>query len=73
MADEEQIEGPAAAEVGHDDGVDGHGGEEPAPRSLEFLERRTDESPCGLTVQLSVDLYGCVFMSMCMQVCVLSK
>ena len=45
LADEQQVEGPAAAEVGHDDGVDRHRGEEPAPRSLEFLGRRTDESP----------------------------
>lgn len=37
LADEEQVEGPAAAEVGHDDGVDGHGGKETTPWSLEFL------------------------------------
>lgn len=37
LADQEQVEGPAAAEVGHDDGIDGHGGKETTPRCLEFL------------------------------------
>ena len=37
LADEEQIEGPAPAEVGHDDCIDGHGGEELPPGGLEFL------------------------------------
>lgn len=37
LADQEQIEGPATAEVSHDDGIDRHGGEETAPWSLEFL------------------------------------
>lgn len=37
LTDEEQVEGPAAAKVGHDDGIHGHGGEEVTPRGLEFL------------------------------------
>jgi hypothetical protein len=37
LADEEQVEGPTPAEVGHDDRVDGHGTEKLLPRSLEFL------------------------------------
>lgn len=44
LADEEQVEGPAAAEVGHDDGVDGHRGEEPAPGGLEFLWQEEDDT-----------------------------
>lgn len=38
LADEEQVEGPASAEVGHDNGVHWHGGEEMAPRGFEFLQ-----------------------------------
>ena len=37
LADEEQVKSPATAEVGHDDGIDGHGGKETTPGSLEFL------------------------------------
>lgn len=37
LADEKQVEGPAPAEVGHNDRIDGHGGEEATPRSFEFL------------------------------------
>lgn len=42
LADEEQIKGPAPAEVGHDDCIDGHGGEEFPPGGLEFLFRQTE-------------------------------
>lgn len=44
LADKEQVEGPTAAEVGHDDGVHRHGGKETAPRSLEFLGVRHGSS-----------------------------
>lgn len=37
LTDEKQVEGPAAAKVGHDDGIHGHGGEELTPWGLEFL------------------------------------
>lgn len=37
LADQEQVEGPAAAEIGHDDSVDGHGCKEATPWSLKFL------------------------------------
>lgn len=37
LADEQQVEGPAPAEVGHDDGVDRHGGEEVSPGRFKFL------------------------------------
>lgn len=45
LADQEQIEGPATAEVSHDDGIDRHGGEETAPWSLEFLWWAREEGP----------------------------
>ena len=32
LRDDEQVEGPRAAEVGHDDGIDGHRSEELLPR-----------------------------------------
>lgn len=37
LADEQQVEGPAPAEVGHNDGVDWHGGEEVSPWGFKFL------------------------------------
>lgn len=40
LADEQQIESPAAAEIGHYDGVDRHGGEERFPRSVELLQHQ---------------------------------
>lgn len=46
LTDEQEVEGPAAAEVGHDDGVDGHGGKEMTPRGLEFL-RETEVDVCN--------------------------
>ena len=52
LADEQQVEGPAAAEVGHDDGVDGHGGEEGPPGGVELLQRHTDVS-ASLTLTLT--------------------
>ena len=41
LADEEQIKGPAPAEVGHDDCIDGHGGEEFPPGGFVFLSKQT--------------------------------
>lgn len=38
LADEEQVEGPASAEVSHDDGIHWHGGKEVPPGSLKFLQ-----------------------------------
>lgn len=37
LTDEQQIEGPAPAEVGHNDCIDRHGGEELSPGRLVFL------------------------------------
>lgn len=37
LTDEEQVEGPAAAKVGHDDGIHRHGSEEVTPWGFEFL------------------------------------
>ena len=37
LADEQQVEGPAPAEVGHNDSVDWHGGEEGFPWGFKFL------------------------------------
>ena len=38
LANEQKVEGPAPAEIGHDDGVDWHGGEELSPGGFEFLK-----------------------------------
>lgn len=38
LADEEQVEGPASTEIGHDDGVDRHRSEKGSPRRVPFLE-----------------------------------
>lgn len=38
LADEEQVEGPASTEIGHDDGVDWHRSEKGSPRRVPFLE-----------------------------------
>lgn len=37
LADEEQVEGPASAEISHNDGVHRHGGEEGPPGCVELL------------------------------------
>lgn len=37
LADEEQVESPAPAEVRHNDGVHGHGRKEGPPGRVEFL------------------------------------
>ncbi|TNN57395.1 hypothetical protein EYF80_032364 [Liparis tanakae] len=47
LADQEQVEGPAAAEVGHDDGIDRHGGEETTPR---YLKHRSPIDIDGVVV-----------------------
>lgn len=39
LADEQEVECPTAAKVGHNDGIHRHGGEELSPWSLEFLLR----------------------------------
>lgn len=46
LTDEEQVEGPAAAKVGHYDGIHGHGGEEVTPGGFEFLSRGTEVNEC---------------------------
>ena len=46
LADEEQIKGPAPAEVGHNDCIDRHGGEELPPRGLEFLFKSKKRISC---------------------------
>lgn len=43
LADEEQIKGPAPAEVGHDDGIDWHGGEKVSPWGFKFLHTKKNE------------------------------
>ncbi len=46
LTDEQQVKGPAPAEVGHDDGVDGHGREELPSRECEIsAERRESSGP----------------------------
>lgn len=50
LTDEQQVKGPAPAEIGHDDGVDGHGREELPPGSVEFLPR--GESRLVLTLRV---------------------
>lgn len=37
LADQEQVEGPASAEISYDDGVHRHGREEGPPWCVEFL------------------------------------
>lgn len=37
LTDEQQVEGPASAEIGHNDCIDWHGGKELPPGCLEFL------------------------------------
>jgi len=37
LTDEKQIKGPASAEIGHNDCIDGHRGEELPPGGLKFL------------------------------------
>lgn len=37
LADEQQVEGPAPTEVGHNDGVNWHGCKEGPPWCVEFL------------------------------------
>lgn len=44
LGDEEQVEGPAAAKVGHNDGIDGHGCEEASPGCVKLLWGRGEES-----------------------------
>lgn len=43
LADEEQIKGPAPAEVGHNDGIDWHGGEKVSPWGFKFLHTKRNE------------------------------
>lgn len=43
MADEQEVEGPAPAEVGHNDGVDRHGREELSPWSFKFLQPKATQ------------------------------
>ena len=49
LADEQQVEGPAPAEVGHNYGIHRHRGEEMPPWCFEFLPQREigDEFNCG--------------------------
>lgn len=42
LADEQQVKGPAPAEVGHNNCIDGHRREELPPGGLEFLLQQTD-------------------------------
>lgn len=43
LADEQQVEGPASAEVGYNDGIDWHGGEEVSPWGFKFLTPKGKE------------------------------
>lgn len=40
LTDEQQVEGPASAEIGHNDCIDWHGGKELPPGCLEFLYKK---------------------------------
>ena len=40
LADEQEVERPAPAEVCHNDGIHRHGGEESPPWGFEFLQQR---------------------------------
>lgn len=40
LTDEQQVKGPAPAEIGHDDGINGHRCEKPTPWSVKFLHER---------------------------------
>ena len=40
LADEQEVEGPAPAEVCHNDGIHRHGSEESPPWGFEFLPQR---------------------------------
>lgn len=40
LADEKQIESPASAEIGHNDGINWHGCKEGPPRRVEFLQEK---------------------------------
>lgn len=42
LADEEQVERPASAEVGHDDCVHRHRGKKVPPGSLKFLQSKVE-------------------------------
>lgn len=46
LADKQEIEGPTAAKVGYDNGVDWHRREELSPWSLEFLKKKQSWHPC---------------------------
>lgn len=41
LADEKQVESPASAEIGHNDGVNWHGCKEGPPWRVEFLQKRS--------------------------------
>ena len=60
LTDEQQIEGPAPAEVGHNDCIDRHGGEELLPRSLVFLweSRRTHTASVGRRLSVDATEFG---------------
>lgn len=59
LADEQQVEGPAPAEVGHDDCIDRHGGEELLPGGLEFLQRETNAIIDELAFARWKDVFKC--------------
>lgn len=65
LADEKQVEGPAPAEVGHNDGVDRHGGEKLLPRRLKFLppnEKKCQRDPIAISgVRLCASVSECLF------------
>ena len=44
LCDDEQVEAPAAAEVGDDDGIHGHGGEELLPRGIHELDKTKNKN-----------------------------
>lgn len=58
LADEQQVEGPAPAEVRHNDGVDGHGGEEVSPGGFKFLSQTEKNKQISLlTSHLKVSMF----------------
>lgn len=72
LADQEQIEGPATAEVSHDDGIDRHGGEETEPWSLEFLwwaGNRGSDLTDNLRAQFQGSTWVCIGLCFHFQAC----
>lgn len=61
LADEQQIKGPASAEIGHNDCIDRHGGEELPPGGLKFLHNyrnKNESAECEASSAASLSKTG---------------